>query len=177
MKPPKKLKRKPSAKIPRGAPNPCTPNSGRRINVETTLMFIKTMSLTERQRFFQQVLNQSLTNGTGFLVIPEKVFDEIGHRIAGEIGERAAQELNQTLDKWKPLIRTLQRQKGTRKSSSENIRRNLEICTRHKNDPKRWSLEKLRREYRFGSIRAVTRILKDKDKWQLLTWANNPAAR
>jgi hypothetical protein len=58
--------------------------------------------------------------------------------------------------------------KRNRQSSPENIRRNAELCKLRKDNRQLWSLEKLRRKYRFRTTRSVTKILKNSTKWEIL---------
>jgi hypothetical protein len=54
-----------------------------------------------------------------------------------------------------------------RKSDSETVRRNVEICDLRKRDPKKWSLAMLGRKFDL-SKQAVKRILDEESKWRRL---------
>lgn len=71
--------------------------------------------------------------------------------------------------RWLETGKTLQ---PRRSPSPDNIRRNAEMCRKRDADPNLWTLERLRREFMFDketskmkTLRAVTRILSQREKW------------
>jgi hypothetical protein len=60
------------------------------------------------------------------------------------------------------------KERRNRKPSPDNIRRNAEICKLREQDRKQWTLEKLRRTFKLGTTRAVTKILTEPAKWRQL---------
>jgi hypothetical protein len=67
---------------------------------------------------------------------------------------------------WALLFWKLQNR--NRKPATPTIRRNLDLIRKREANPQLWSLERLRRHFKFGTIRAVTRILEDRSRWLAL---------
>jgi hypothetical protein len=56
-----------------------------------------------------------------------------------------------------------------RSSKPENIRRNADLCRKHADKPKYWTLERLRGHFFPNGVpRNVTKILREKEKWLAL---------
>jgi hypothetical protein len=64
---------------------------------------------------------------------------------------------------WKALL-----EKRTRKSAPATIIRNAELCRLRQENPDHWTLENLRRRFGLGTVRAVTKILSQEEKWRQL---------
>lgn len=94
--------------------------------------------------------------------------DASDDEFAKEVFARSKKELEDHANAMAELAKDQLKEQRDRKSDPEIVRRNVEICDLRKQDPKKWSLGRLAKNFGLGAKQTIKRILEEEDKWRRL---------
>jgi hypothetical protein len=127
------------------------------IGAAEVLDLIRLMSPAERKRLIDAL--ERIPNPLGeYVCVPHELIP---------LMDKVGALLPYLMRKFLPIIQRYEekRRHRNRKSDPEIIRRNVEICRLKEENPKYWTLEQLRRKYKFKHVRAVTKIVEKRAMW------------
>lgn len=145
---------------------------GRISTAEAPFVVTRELDLTEQGRYAEMVFKEILWRFFPFLEqearrlarekpqLSDEEFEKEHHERMKQYAELRDREIGE-------LERAKLKKQRDRKSDPGNVKRNLEICNRRRQDRKKWSLGKLAKTYRL-TPRAITKIISEEEKWRRL---------
>ena len=137
---------------------------------EMLFFIVHCLSVFEQKRFTDMVHNglnpivSSLALGNAIDVVRNAPTDT-REELAAELGERMRQTVENIEGHAQRLEEVKLKRKQDRKPDPDTIRRNVEICDRHRQDPKKWNKKRLAREYAVTD-RYIRGVIKEEAHWR-----------
>jgi hypothetical protein len=145
---------------------------GRVSTAELPFVVTRELSPTEAGRYSQMVFEQLLW--TLFPILLREAVRLVKERPLAadqELVQALNERMRESMEEYDRKITALEasklKEERDRTSSTDTVKRNVEICNLRKQDRKKWTLFKLARHYGV-SCRTITLVLKDEEKWRRL---------
>jgi hypothetical protein len=139
---------------------------------EVPFVIANELPLTEKGRFAEMMFEELLWRVFPLLQqTARKLIREEPNLSDEQFDKELHERVKQNMDIYNRDISELERarlkESRDRKSDPETVRRNVEICNLRMQDPKKWSLGRLAKQYEMTK-QSIKKIIEDENKWRRL---------